>query len=237
VFDSIGKSVEDADAVILASPIRTFEMLMADMADSLKPGCIVTDVGSTKTLPHRWAKENLPKEVFYVGSHPIAGSEKRGLEFARDDLFTGAKCIVTKMQGTDKESVETIKNMWSSLGCAVEVMTPARHDSIYSAVSHLPHMAAAALLNASEKGYINFAGKGFIDTSRVASGPANIWTDIVMTNRGNIADSIDMFIKELEKIRNAVDADDEDRVYELLERARKKREALINYKIKKRELI
>jgi len=105
ISDDIQKSVADSDIVILATPICTFEEIFKVIGMALKKGCIVTDVGSTKVLPHKWAKKNLPKSVSYVGSHPIAGSEQRGVEFGRDDLFDRAGCIITKDDTTKSAAI------------------------------------------------------------------------------------------------------------------------------------
>jgi prephenate dehydrogenase len=237
IFDDIGDCVSEADMVILATPIRTFESIFIEIADDLKAGCIVTDVGSTKVLVHKWAKKCLGNDVFYVGSHPIAGSEKRGVEFARDDLLAGAKCIVTKDRWTDLKSYKTVRDFWARLGCRVEELSPAEHDRVFGHVSHLPHILAAAMVNASSPKNLTFAGKGFIDTSRVASGPSNIWTDIFMTNPGNVAAGIKKVIGELEKLEEALSSGDEKRIRKLLEKARDKRSELIEYKVKNKELI
>lgn len=237
IVNDIHKCVEDADIVILATPIQTFAATFKEIANSLKDGCIVTDVGSTKVLPHRWAAKCLGKNVHYVGSHPIAGSEKRGVEFARDDLFSSAQCILTKTPRTNPEALRTMRKFWSAIGCSVTIMTPARHDRIMAQVSHLPHVAAAALVNATDKETINFAGKGFIDTSRIASGPDNIWSDILVTNSPNIVRGVDRLIKELTVLKNAVKDGDDNKVAKLLTKARAKRTALIKHKIKKKELL
>jgi prephenate dehydrogenase len=208
---------------------------MEEIAGGLSRGCIVTDVGSTKSLSHKWAGQALPGYVHYVGSHPIAGSEKRGVEFARDDLLYGANCIVTRTGETSASAVSTVKRFWTALGCRVTTMEPGRHDRIYADVSHMPHIAAAALVNAVALAELKFAGKGFIDTSRIASGPANIWADILLTNE-NICPAIDRMSAELAKLRQAIDQGDEQGVYELLEKARRMREALIKYKMKRKEI-
>ena len=237
IVDDVSESVSGADLVILATPVRTFEKIFIAIRDSLRRGCIVTDVGSTKVLPHRWAAKRLPKTVHYVGSHPIAGSEQRGVEFARDDLFEGASCILTATKKTNSRAVQTLKKFWSELGCSVKLMTPSDHDRIFANVSHLPHIAAAALINASKTEELKFAGKGFMDTSRIASGPANIWADILLTNANNTTKGIDKIIAELLKLKKAVKSGNEKQIEKLLEAARVKRAALIKQKIKRKELI
>ena len=237
IVDSLKSSVSEADLVILATPIVTFEKIFSEIADALPNGCIVTDVGSTKVMPHRWAAKKLPKSVHYVGSHPIAGSEQRGIEFARDDLFDGAMCILTTTKKTDRQAVQALKKFWSKLGCSVKSMTPAEHDRIFANVSHLPHIAAAALINANNNEELKFAGKGFIDTSRIASGPANIWADVLLTNANNTTKGIDKIIAELVKLKKAIKKENKREIEKLLAKARTKRAAMIKYKIKKKEII
>jgi prephenate dehydrogenase len=237
VVDDICQSVSDSDLVILATPLCTFENIFAEIADALPSGCIVTDVGSTKELPHRWADKKLPKRVHYVGSHPIAGSEQRGVEYARDDLFDQAMCVLTTTEKTNRRALQILKRFWSELGCIIKVMTPAEHDRIFANVSHLPHMIAGALINANSNEDLKFAGKGFMDTSRIASGPANIWADVLMTNTKNISRGIDKVIAELTKLKKAIKGKNKAEIEKLLERARNKRATLIKYKIKKKEMI
>jgi len=237
VFDDIKASVKDADLVILATPIGNFEETFRQIADALPAGCIVTDVGSTKIMPHRWADKCLPKTIHYVGSHPIAGSEQRGVEFCRDDLFYKALCILTIAKNTDKRSLRIVKEFWSALGCFVKIMSPARHDRIFADVSHLPHIAAAALVNASNAEELKFAGKGFMDCSRIASGPANIWADVLLTNAQNTVRGIDRLTAELTKLKKVIRSGDRKRIAKLLEAAREKRSKLIKYKMNRKELI
>ena len=236
VEDTLGAAVEAADLVILATPIRTFEGYFREMSPVLKAGAIVTDVGSTKGVVHRWAGRLLPKRVHFVGSHPIAGSEKQGLDYGRDDLLIGARCILPQTRGTDAKALAAVKAFWEKLGCSVEVMTPAVHDRTLGMVSHLPHLTAASLVNANRLEDLYSAGKGFMDTSRVASGPANIWMDILLTNQGTCVKGIDKLIAELKRFRTAIKKGDEKQLERLLEQARQKREQLIAYKLEKKEL-
>ena len=237
IADDMAESVSKADLAIIATPVCTFEEMFEAIAEALPAGCIVTDVGSTKVLAHRWAAKRLPKTTHYVGSHPVAGSEQRGIESARDDLFERTTCILTMIQKTNRKAVQTLKRFWSALGCSVKLMTPAEHDRILANVSHVPHTVAAALMNASDSEQLKFAGKGFIDASRVASGPANIWADVLLTNANNTARGIDRIIAELSKLKKAIKNQDEKRIERLLESARARREALINYKMKRKESI
>jgi prephenate dehydrogenase len=237
IVSDIKKSVANAELVILATPIGMFEKIFSEISDALPAGCIVTDVGSTKVLPHRWAAKKLPETIHYVGSHPIAGSEQRGIEFAREDLFDRTTCILTTTKKTNRQAVQTLKRFWSKLGCSVKIMGPAEHDRILANISHLTHVTAAALINACDSEELKFAGKGFIDTTRIASGPPNIWADVLATNTNNTTKGIDKIIAELEKMKKAIKSQNKKQVENLLETARRKRHILINYKIKKKELI
>ena len=236
VAETLAAAVEGADVVILATPIRTFEGYFREMAEHLKAGAIVTDVGSTKGVVHRWAAKFLPPGVHFVGSHPIAGSEKQGLDYGRDDLLIGARCILTQNKTTDADAMAAVRVFWEMLGCSVEVMTPASHDRTLGMVSHLPHLAAASLVNANRLEDLYSAGKGFMDTSRVASGPANIWMDILLTNPDACVNGIDKLIAQLQRFRIAIETGDEKELEKLLDQARQKREQLIEYKLEKKEL-
>ncbi len=236
VVDDIGESVRGADIVILATPISTFEKIFAEIKPFLKSGCIVSDVGSTKVKPVRWAKKIFKKDVCYIGSHPIAGSEQRGVEFARDDLFAGAVCILTPDKDSEPAKLKVLSDFWAKRDCEIAVLGAAEHDRIFCNVSHLPHITAAALVNASSAEELKFAGKGFVDTSRIASGPENIWADILCSNSSNCTRAIDRLIRELKRIQQAVKAQDKDRIEKLLAKARGKRSELIRYKLKKESL-
>jgi len=187
-------------------------------------------------VPHRWAADKLPDRVHYIGSHPIAGSEQRGVEFARDDLFYQAVCILTTTNKTNLQAVQKLERFWSQLGCSVKLMKPAEHDKVFANVSHVPHVTAAALTNATDAKELKFAGKGFLDTSRIASGPANIWADVLLSNTENTTKGIDNVIAELLKLKKAINSKDRKQIEKLLTTAGKKRAALIDYKIRQKEI-
>jgi prephenate dehydrogenase len=224
IVDDPALCAEGADLVVVASPVCTFERIFEDIAPSLGDGCIVTDVGSTKVLAHRWAAAKLPKRAFYVGSHPVAGSEMRGLRFARDDLFQGAVCILTAPRRAS--AAGRLEAFWKRLGCRVTFMTAARHDRVLANVSHLPHVLAAALMNASDPGELAYCGTGFLDTSRIASGPPSVWADVLLTNAANILRGIAKTTTELSKFGDAIEAGDRRAIERLLGTASNRRNAL-----------
>lgn len=201
--------VAGAQLVILGTPIGMFEPLLREIAGALAPGTFVTDVGSTKVQVVRLARRLLPAGVRFVGSHPMAGSEKTGVEFARADLFEGALCLVTPNRVTPAADVASISRFWQALGAETVTLSPAEHDRMLARVSHLPHLVATALVRiASQQNAIDLAGPGFQDTTRVASGSASVWTDILRTNTRPILKALDLIERDLTKIRHLIERDD-----------------------------
>jgi prephenate dehydrogenase len=223
--------------VILATPVCTYTDILTQISEALPQGCIVTDVGSTKHQVHQWAKGYLPKTVTFVGSHPLAGSEQQGIEFARDDLLIGARCIVTHQGRTDPRAVACVCEFWRCLGCFVSKMSPKQHDRITATISHVPHAVATALVNATPEADLDYAGKGFIDTSRIASGPPNIWSDILLTNHDKVCHGIDKVILELTRLKETVRGQRRVSLERLLHRANTKRASMIKHKIRRKELL
>ena len=236
IYDSPEEAVKDASVVVLAGPISCFGDQLKQIADHLPKGCIVTDVGSTKRQVAAWAKKYLPDHVEFIGSHPMAGSEQQGIEFARGDLFNGAFCFVTPTGNNNDSSVAAIKGMWQALHMKVIEMTPQKHDQTVAMISHLPHIMAASLVNISDMEQIVYCGKGFLDTTRIASGPENVWRDILMTNATNAARSIDTIIKDLTHYRDILKAKDGDSIEQKLLIARQKRNELVEMKLQRKEL-
>jgi len=234
---TVAQAVRGARLVVLASPIGTFEEIMRKMDGHLAAGCIVTDVGSTKVLPVRLAGKYLRGDVEFVGSHPMAGSEQRGVEFSRGDLFFGARCIVTPTAKVKKQTVKFLEEFWTSIGMRVSHMTATRHDRVMGRISHLPHILAMSLLNISDPEQMLLCGKGFLDTTRIASGPINVWRDILTANAGNTEAAIGKLIKELAKAQKVLRQGDGKAIERLLGKAREKRNDLVEKKIQQGELL
>jgi len=234
--DTVAQAVKDAQLVVLSSPIGTFPALMQEMASSLPAGCVVTDVGSTKVLPVSWARKFLPRSVEFIGSHPMAGSEQRGVDFARADLFDGAHCFVTPTPKTKKQTLVFLQQFWQAIGMRVSPMTPAMHDRLLARISHLPHVLAMTLVNCSDPSETLLCGKGFLDTTRIASGPTSIWQDILMGNAKHTASAVKRVIKELSRVQKALEEGDEKAITTMLNKARTRRNELVEKKIQRREL-
>lgn len=184
-------AVAGADVVVLATPVGLFGSLLEAIGPALKPGAIVTDVGSTKRSVVQLAESILPSSVHFVGSHPMAGSEKRGVEFASSELFQNAVCILTPTVRTNPSAADTVRRLWEELGMRTVEMTPEEHDQRLALASHLPHAVAAALVLLQDDASLAVAGKGFLDATRIAGGDGALWRDILMDNRDNMLSAID----------------------------------------------
>lgn len=222
----LSKAVRDAELVVLATPIGAMEGLAQQFRPSLAPGCVVTDVGSVKYPVVAALSELLPR---FVGSHPMAGSEQSGIEAARADLFEKAVCIVTPTATTDAAAVQTVYEFWKALGCAVRTLSPLEHDELVARLSHLPHLVAAAVVNlVCQNGArpLEFAGPGFKDFTRIASGPPEMWTEICQQNRDEIRRALESLIEELSRTRAMLENNDTVELKAMLKRAKHFRDEL-----------
>jgi prephenate dehydrogenase len=218
--------VKDSDLVIIATPVLKIADIARAIAPFLKKGAIVTDAGSTK----RYIVENIEKcrlkEIYFVGSHPIAGSEKKGIKYAEKDLFKDACCILTETKNTDPKAFRSVKKFWEALGMKTKTMSLESHDKLLSKISHLPHVAAFSLANSVGKNRIDLAAGGFKDTTRIASGDPELWKDIFLTNKVNLLKDMQIFKKELLKIETALKRSDSEVLLELLSKAKNIRDSL-----------
>ena len=189
------EGVADADFVVLATPVDTYERHLQEWAGCLKPDTIVSDVGSVKGELVTRAEALLPSGVKFVGAHPIAGKEKTGVAAGSETLFSGARCILTPTAHTDPEALKIVRTIWELAGSIVLEMDPFLHDKILGAVSHLPHAAAFALMTAladvrdhgvPELDLAGHSGGGLRDTTRIAASSPEMWRDIFLWNRENV---------------------------------------------------
>lgn len=227
----LGRAVENADLVILCTPIGQMRELTEKMLLALKPGAIVTDVGSVKGSVVD-DLEPLISSVgaHFVGSHPMAGGEKSGVASASADLFAKSVCVVTPTAQSRKEDVAIVEQLWTSIGARVLRLSPAMHDDLVSRSSHLPHVVAAELANyvlspAHPEEQILVCANGFRDTTRVASGAAEMWRDIALANRKNLSRVLGVFIEDLQEFNLALEKGDEKAIQEFFENARQRRES------------
>jgi prephenate dehydrogenase len=225
-------AVSGSDLVILCTPIGLFESLLKQIANSLEPGCIVTDVGSTKRSVAGAAGLILPDAVDFVPSHPIAGSEKRGVEFARADLFRHGLCILTPTAKTRPAALDRIEQFWKSLGMRTMRLDPATHDRLLADVSHLPHLLAAALVSMQEESALDLCGKGFLDTTRIAGGDGALWRDIFVDNADNLRAGVGRLVAQLAKVQALLESGNSEALKDWLDAAAQRRQKLLEQKLR-----
>lgn len=233
--EDIETAVRNSDLVIFCCPVASIISSLKQSIPALKPGCIVTDVGSVKTVLVEKITGLVPEGVHYVGSHPIAGSEKAGLKESRPDLFQGNKCILTPVPSTDPAALETIRSLWKELGMEMVQMDAGEHDFIFGAVSHLPHVIAYALMNTlgsiKTENYneiISFSGAGLKDSTRIASSDPFMWRDICLSNREPVLKLIDQFKDSLDQVKVWIEKQDGPSLERSFSKANKYRFNLVN---------
>ncbi len=229
------EGVRGSDLVILAAPVDTYDGHLREWAHCLAPGAIVSDVGSVKGHLVERSESAMPVGVHFVGAHPIAGKEKTGVGAASAQLFAGARCILTPTAKTDARALESIRQLWQETGALVLTMEPHLHDQILGAVSHLPHAAAFAMMNAladlrdrqlSALDLARHSGGGLRDATRIAASSPEMWRDIFLWNRDNIVSFIDGYTQALEELKQLIKAGDAKGIEQSLERAKGEREKL-----------
>jgi prephenate dehydrogenase len=224
-----------ADLVVLCTPVRQFPDMFRRLAPAVAHGTLITDVGSTKAQVIRWATDLLPFYTHFIGSHPMAGSEKSGPQSARDDLFLDAVCLIcppASPKPAATAAYDRISGLWQDLGMHIIPCNPDQHDRWVAAVSHLPYSLAAALIHTAAKdpAALETAAGGFTDTSRIASGDITMWTDILLTNRQAILDVIGAFLQDLSALHSAIDRGDESAIRAFLTAAKNARDAFLAHR-------
>ncbi len=200
-------AVANADLVVLSVPVRAMAPVVAQCRDALRPGTIVTDVGSVKRYVLDAVEPLLPGGVSFVGAHPIAGTEASGVAAATADLFRGRRCVITPGPRSDAEAVSQVRALWETVGMKVVEMNPDQHDSALAWVSHLPHVLAFAASRAVDRHFpqaAGLAGPSFRSLTRVAASSAETWVDIFVANRAQIARAVDRFLTTVEELRHAI---------------------------------
>lgn len=219
-----------ADCILLALPVGETETVLRQLAPHLKPGAIITDAGSTKRNVVEAARAALGERFTdFVPGHPIAGSEQSGPGAARADLFQGKKVLLTPLAETRPDAFETVKALWLATGAQVETLDAAQHDRVFAAVSHLPHLAAFALVDElaqREDGdtFFRLAASGFRDFTRIAGSSPEMWRDIALANKQALLTELDAYLAALETLRDAVSTEDAATLLEMFTRARTARE-------------
>jgi cyclohexadieny/prephenate dehydrogenase len=204
VFDQARAACEGSDLVVVCTPVETIVPIIEQIASSLRPDALVTDVGSTKNLISREAQGIA---VNFIGSHPMAGSELKGMGHASHNLFDGAACFVTPLDGDRDSEIVRLQNLWQAIGMRVVTTNPEKHDEIVAHISHLPHLLASCLcgyLGGMDANWKSLAGGGLRDTTRIAAGDPTLWKQILEQNREEILRAIDGFEGELQALKGAL---------------------------------
>jgi prephenate dehydrogenase len=224
---NLARGVADAELVVICTPLELIVEHAAEVAANCGPGTLITDAGSTKSEIVRALQSRLRgnAKAEFIGSHPMAGSEKTGPTHARFDLFDGRVAVVTPTRSTKPATLKTLAGFWTSLGAHVIQMSPKGHDRSVAMISHLPHLVASALAETTPTEDLPLAATGWLDTTRIASGDPELWRQILTDNRADVLKSLGKFEKVLASFRHALECDDDGKLAQLLEAGKQRRDA------------
>lgn len=230
VHETLENAAKNSDFIIICTPVDTIIPILETIAPHLTPGTIVTDVGSVKENICSHAKA-IPNQGHFdfIGSHPMAGSEKSGMEHACSTLLKEATCIVTPTEHTETPALEKVTEFWGKLGMHPVLMDPQAHDSLIAKISHLPHIVAsilAASLSDIPTEQFAYSGGGLKDTTRIAGGSPNLWQSIISQNADSILKSIDQFEHSLKAFKESLASQDLDNLHKILNDGQLTRKAI-----------
>jgi cyclohexadieny/prephenate dehydrogenase len=227
-------AVRDADLVILCIPVGACGAVAQEIAPHLKPGAIVSDVGSVKGAVVRDMAPHLPAGVHFVPAHPVAGTEHSGPDSGFAELFINRWCILTPPEGSDANAVEQLRAFWAALGAKVEIMTPDHHDLVLAITSHLPHLIAYTIVGtADELGQVTssevmkFSAGGFRDFTRIAASDPIMWRDVFLANKEAVLEMLGTFNEDLSKLTRAIRRGDGEALFEHFTRTRAIRRGIV----------
>ena len=231
---NIEKTIKEADIIIVGIPVAAYQEVFKKICNNIKPGAIITDVGSVKKEVINSVKKYIPKKIDFVPGHPIAGTENSGPESGFAGLFKNGWCILTPNKNTSKNSVKIIKYMWQLVGMKVDIMDSNYHDEVLAITSHIPHIIAysivgtiANLQTTIKKEVIKYAASGFRDFTRIAASDPIMWRDIILYNRQSILKMLNLFKKDLSKLEHAIENNDDKFLLNLFTKTRKIRKDII----------
>jgi prephenate dehydrogenase len=226
VFVDFPEAVNRADVVVFCTPVDMIAEQILAAAPHCKAGALLTDAGSTKAALVRGLAGRLPADVSFVGSHPLAGSEKRGPEHADANLFDGKLTVITPTADTNADALDRASAFWRALGSDVRIMDPEEHDRALALTSHVPHLVAAALVSLLTSELFPLAATGFRDTTRVAAGDPALWTGIFLQNRQPVVAGLQLLAESLDRFRQALTRSDRVALDQLLAESKHLRDAL-----------
>ena len=228
------KMAKDSDLIIIATPLSSYENVILKIKNSLKNGMILTDVGSVKERVISLVEKAIPKDVSWIPSHPIAGTEESGPEAGSSELFKNRWCILTPGKKAKEKDIDTLKSFWKKIGSKVDIMDAKQHDYILSITSHIPHLVAYNIVNTSiniqeekQSAIIKYSAGGLRDFTRIAASNPIMWRDIFIQNKTNTSKEIEKFIANLEDLKNAIENEDGKKLEEIFTKTKKIRKEII----------
>ncbi|PSJ59428.1 prephenate/arogenate dehydrogenase family protein [Mesorhizobium soli] len=228
------EAVKDADLVIVSVPVGSSGAVAEEIAPALKPGAILTDVGSTKGSVIAQMKPHLPEGVHFIPGHPLAGTEKSGPDAGFAELFENRWCILTPLPGTDPEAQEKLSEFWRRCGSNIDTMDPEHHDMVLAIVSHLPHIIAYNIVGTADdlatvtkSEVIKYSASGFRDFTRIAASDPTMWRDVCLHNKDAILEMLARFSEDLASLQRAIRWGDGEKLFDLFTRTRAIRRSII----------
>jgi prephenate dehydrogenase len=219
-------AVAPADLVIVCTGVDSIAAYICQAANLCRPGTLLTDAGSTKAEIVRTVEQRLPQGALFVGSHPLAGSEKTGPEHADAGLFEGRLVVLTPTERTDASTCDRIAAFWMALGARIRTVSPEEHDRILALTSHLPHLVASALAGSLPAEWAEFTATGFRDTTRLAASSSSLWSAIFRANKPAVLDAVERFEAQLQRLREALAANNTEALESLLTLGKQIRDSL-----------
>ena len=233
----VRQCVEGADLVMLGTPLGAYAVLAEAMAPGLKPGCIVSDVGSAKQCVLADVGPHLPDGVHLVPGHPVAGTEHSGPDAGFAELFQGRYCILTPAPGTDPRAIETIEALWKICGMNVEMMSAHHHDRVLAITSHLPHLIAYTIVGTAtdleehlKSEVVRFSAGGFRDFTRIAASDPVMWRDVFLNNRDAVLEMLGRFSEDLTALQRAIRWGEGEKLQDVFTKARELRRGVLALK-------
>jgi cyclohexadieny/prephenate dehydrogenase len=234
VVETNAGAVKDADLVILCIPVGACGPVAAEIAPHLKPGAIVSDVGSVKGAVVRDMAPYLPDNVHFIPAHPVSGTEHSGPDSGFAELFIDRWCILTPPEGVDPDAVENLRAFWAGLGAKVEIMTPEHHDMVLAITSHLPHLIAYTIVGTADElegvtqsEVLKFSAGGFRDFTRIAASDPTMWRDVFLTNKDAVLEMLGTFNEDLSKLTRAIRRGDGEALFGHFSRTRAIRRGIV----------
>ena len=228
------EAVEDADLVIFCVPVGAYATVGAVIGSALKPGAIVSDVGSVKGAVSEALSSVLPAAVHLVPAHPVTGTEQSGPDAGFATLFLNRWCILTPAERTDRDAVERVRGLWQAFGSNVEIMTPEHHDLVLAITSHVPHLiaynivgTASDLEGALRSEVIKFSAGGFRDSTRLAASDPTMWRDVFLYNKDAVLEMLGRFTEDLTALQRMIRRGDGQGLFDLFTRTRAIRRAIV----------